>query len=445
MGNRKGNGVKIFDKEHIEYMSNMTNRFYTRKDAYEYFLEKFPKDGITENEFLNKWGTIGNRLKKKWDKESIVEYISKIYNELGYIPKRAYFEQKVENRPTRDDIEREFGSFRGISKELNFISEELYNKKMKTKRLAEESLLEIERMKNELGHLPYVKYYNKNKVRGMTQPRLEKALGLLWSEILVQYFDKPATNFKYDDIVNAVLELKTIQNTILLKDVANLLGISESGIVSILGGTPFCDILTECGVRINKKSNKQKLEEDMLFDFKNLYNELGRIPILDDIANRNMATYATYISKFGSIENVCIELKIEYDPKLCGWGRLSKDKNGEMCRSTGEEFISNYLIDNNIHYEREIPYSNFLKIDRKYRCDWLVYKNNRPHLVEYFGIESKEEYNKKKYDKIQLINNNNKTIDGIFIYREDLNSGKLSELFKNCDLKGENENERKSR
>ena len=99
----------------------------------------------------------------------------------------------------------------------------------------------------------------------------------------------------------------------------------------------------------------KKTEDEMLDDFLQYFKENNKIP---DYRNKSkdMVTCSTYCKYFGSIKNVCEILNIDYDLYInnSGYGTRVYDNNGEICKSIPERDITNYFIDNNIKYEKNI-------------------------------------------------------------------------------------------
>ena len=115
------------------------------------------------------------------------------------------------------------------------------------------------------------------------------------------------------------------------------------------------------------------------------------------------------------------------------YGRVCYSKNGDRCLSTGEKIITDFFIDNNIRYEKEVPYKNFVKTNIRYVADWKI---SDGVMVEYFGfIKSSKtskivvSYLKKTKRKIFFCKKNN--IKLIPIYPNDVNLETLEKMFKN--------------
>ena len=78
---------------------------------------------------------------------------------------------------------------------------------------------------------------------------------------------------------------------------------------------------------------------------------------------------------------------------------------------------SNFFINNNIKYIKEVPYSNLCSDDRLKNkiADWVINDNV---VVEFFGMMDKDFYNSKAQNKIMLCKENN--INLIYLTEKDL-------------------------
>lgn len=176
----------------------------------------------------------------------------------------------------------------------------------------------------------------------------------------------------------------------------------------------------------------------LLSEYQRVFNEIGKIPNQKDMSKFNAPSLSTYRNYFGAIKNVFNALGINamsYYNKH--YGTLCKDKNGYMCSSKTERKITNFLIDNNIKFQKEVPYNSIINTTKSFRFDWVIYYNEEKFYVEYFGMHSlKKEskpiklYCKKVSVKKQLLTKNNIINNSILIYPDDLKQKSLKEIFK---------------
>lgn len=151
--------------------------------------------------------------------------------------------------------------------------------------------------------------------------------------------------------------------------------------------------------------------------------ELSKIDYLPDVS--------IYYEKFGSFTNACLLAGVL--PISNGiYGKICYSKNEDRCLSVGEKVITDFFIENNIPYKKEVPYRDFVQTKLNYVADWKIYNGT---MVEYFGfIKNKSDskviksYLKKTKKKILFCKKNN--IDLISIYPSDVNLEKLNEIFK---------------
>lgn len=188
------------------------------------------------------------------------------------------------------------------------------------------------------------------------------------------------------------------------------------------------DKAMELGLKKERKFHYTKEQlKDFLIDFA---KELGRTPLTTDIHNNGeIPSVSTYTRYFGSYEQACVECGLEM--KQCLFGNyitknIAKD-NKTICLSNSELFITNFLIDNNIRFEKEKTYSDIFNRDYGLkRSDW--YLTDYDVIVEYFGLHDKDFYKEKMEQKIKICKQNNKKL--IAITDRCLTDNKLQNIFK---------------
>ena len=146
-----------------------------------------------------------------------------------------------------------------------------------------------------------------------------------------------------------------------------------------------------------------KSEDEMLQDLRELYVELGRLPVQSDVDKKtNITATSRYISVFGSISNAF---------KLAGLkpnSRVYITNKGNKCLSSLEYKFTKILENYNIPFQKEVYYSSvILNFDRRYRFDYVIELNGNKYYIEIFGITGNEKYEKRKNKKIQLCKDNN--------------------------------------
>lgn len=166
-------------------------------------------------------------------------------------------------------------------------------------------------------------------------------------------------------------------------------------------------------------------DERLLEMLKEYAKELGRTPMILDIQNnKKFPSVDIYYNRFGKYSTACIKAGLLPNGGILGTSCLSK--NDDWCFSISEQYITNYFIDNNIPYEKEVPYSYVIGNNRTNSLimDWYIYGK---YAVEYFGIEKQEDYDAKTKKKIRLCKNYK--IPLIELYPNDLVD--LDKIFNN--------------
>jgi len=310
----------------------------------------------------------------------------------------------------------------------------------------EESLNALRWLYIELGRCPKVSEYEKvcteNKI--LQRRNVEKFLGINYNEICMKYlgvanqFQKSKEEL-IDDLNMMKDSLGRIPMAVDLKDFPT----SNVKQYQRRFGMTFNNIIKSLDWAIAGHEYTQKTDEELLSDYYNLYIKLGRIPIYDDVKREiGMASNPTYMSKFGSWQNIWKLLEIESEAEIMkltlGYGFTSVDLNGELCRSHKEMIITNLLIENNILYIKEKPYKDVLIYDKsRRRLDWYLPELNI--CVEYFGLFNKSQlqkdsrigiYSRKTIQKIKDCHKENMRLISIFPKDFENNSELVNKKFE---------------
>lgn len=166
-------------------------------------------------------------------------------------------------------------------------------------------------------------------------------------------------------------------------------------------------------------------DDELIKLLRDKFLEIGRTPLSRELKSLSLPSSIVFSKRFGNYGNACLLAGI---PINYGFVNYKKEysKDGILCLSSSELKITNFLFDNKIKYEKEVPYRDILMNDSvgKIKCDWLLFDGS---VVEFFGMPKNKRYIKtmekkkiicKKY-KIKLID----------IYEKDLNS--LKKIFSN--------------
>ena len=148
------------------------------------------------------------------------------------------------------------------------------------------------------------------------------------------------------------------------------------------------------------------------------------------------------------IHHWCIECDRKYYFKINYGDKYLKyyDKNnkyidilGNKYYSMPEVIISNWLIENNIKFNKQPKYKDYIENDTtKRRFDWIIFINNKEYLIEYFGIWYKNSKSKivnnyiiKSKKKIKDIYKSDSFDKCILIFPNDIKNSKLDYIFNN--------------
>jgi len=164
---------------------------------------------------------------------------------------------------------------------------------------------------------------------------------------------------------------------------------------------------------------KPERKEMLISKLKEFANKLGRTPFRMEITNKNnMPSISTYNRNFGNFTNALKIAGLEVKHYLYGKKQtIYYSKNKDICCSIGELIITDFLVDNNITYIKDVEYNTLINDDRcrTKRFDWII-NNNVP--VEYFGLAGQKKYDIKTKNKLSICKDND--INLISIYQKDL-------------------------
>ncbi|PZT57504.1 homing endonuclease associated repeat-containing protein [Paenibacillus silvae] len=184
---------------------------------------------------------------------------------------------------------------------------------------------------------------------------------------------------------------------------------------------------TNLGLKKTEITNIQFSKNELIENLLKLSSKLGRTPTCDDLlVDDNAPSPSTYHRYFGSYSNACLEAGLKVNPiNTFGNTGFHEASDGTLCLSAAEVTITEFLIENDIKFQKEVMYSDIIDDERcgKKRCDWLLCDGT---VIEYFGMPERESYKLKMKQKIELCKDNK--IKLIALYRKDLN--KLHKIFK---------------
>lgn len=175
-----------------------------------------------------------------------------------------------------------------------------------------------------------------------------------------------------------------------------------------------------CELNLKKEiTNKKYNPEEFLNNVFELAKSLGRTPFVSEVVKQEWSMSVMSINRyFGGYKNVCELLGLEINNNIFGSKIPTyRSLNSDLCWSKSEVIVTNFFINNNIKYIKEVPYSNLCSDDRLKNkiADWVINDNV---VVEFFGMMDKDFYNSKAQNKIMLCKENN--INLIYLTEKDL-------------------------
>ena len=204
------------------------------------------------------------------------------------------------------------------------------------------------------------------------------------------------------------------------------------------GGWNSC--LKELGISLNQTTYYTDEELEKVFmEFVKSHN---RVPTIQDFNKTGRPSFWCYQNRFGSWAEACIHYGFKPNNRETEFYM----SDGERCDSSYEYDVSTWLKSQNIKYDRDIPYKDFISnYNGKMNCDYrFVLDNGEIWYVELAGfintydfskLTSREEeiyYFKLKY-KIKMFKQND--LNYLIIHPKDLKTKKLEDIFFFIDTK----------
>lgn len=377
---------------------------------------------------------VTNKIDKQWGLGKLIEY-TKL---LGRIPNQTDFKNN-DWKPWYGWYNRNFGSFEDACF-MAGLSEKPLNKEERIN----VSLSELSKLADILNKCPTVFEYEQVEHKGFVRRDLEKHLNMKYNDICKEYI--PEYQVNHDKDIPKEKILKDVEDMLIENGSAMTFEqMKEKGLpysfntFGVKCGMLFNDVVSYLGYTPIGTTTEMRTREEMLEAFNNLYLKLKRVPYTRELDGENIAKSSTYFNHFGTVENICKLLNIDYSKhyRATGAGNISFDKNGGKCRSFMEQIISNYYIDNNLEFEKETSYNEFIDHDKR-RFDWKLHINGKYYYVEYAGMYYPNKMNssmniayvKKLDNKIKDLKDIGRYDECLFILPDDIKTKTLKEIFE---------------
>jgi len=309
--------------------------------------------------------------------------------------------------------------------------------------MLEDSKMELIRMYEEFGRVPFADEFDKNRRCGKSRRNISTSTGLTWRQFCEEVIGDSNKPFEYDvkkitEIVTSEYNKNGIAPT--FKEFKKMYKGASYWQFKDNVGVSYFRFVEQMNMQGNRSTTKIWKDDEMLEVLLLKYNEIGRIPTHDEVnEDKRLPSSEYYNKRFDGRANALNMMGIDFsDMKLTNWGTILYDLNGEMCRSIGEYDISNFLINRDVDYEKEVGYNKILNRESdNRRCDWVIYKNSKAYIVEYFGMyNSKKKQTKriknylyKARKKINDLYKHGLIDECIFIFPWDLKNRNLEDIF----------------
>lgn len=357
-------------------------------------------------------------------KEDITKQIYDFYNQHGKIVIRDL--KSANNLPTVQAVIFIWGSFQNCLKELGiFKDNHCFNRECKTDRqmLDELRSFTTDYLKKHL-FLPVEADVEACKNLSSVSTYIRRFGSLSNAYNLIGYSDDFNHNRFLEDIKEKYIECcKAYGKTLNSREITRL---SKNGdmyatttIINNFGS--LSNFQKECGFTptIIGKSISREEVLDLLVKLK---DELGRVPLQEDVARCEWLPSSNYFCKyFGSYKEALNLIGLKAS-KTC------RSKSGVKCNSQYELKIANALEKHNVSYEKEVQYKTVIPdFPKAYRFDFAIEKDNVKYYIEFFGITGVHSYEEKTKEKIELCRNN--SINLISLFPEDIYSKSYDDVY----------------
>lgn len=372
-----------------------------------------------------------------YTKNDALEKLKAYYAELGRIPNRNDFNANDHWRPKIDYYYSHFGGIKEAALLCGLI-DKIYT----TSELIDISIQEMRDLAKELGRCPTVDEYETNKIKRLSRRILENNLGMKYNDICRKYlhgyeFNCYEYNISVDELKSMIRDVEGEIGRLPMATELCKYGLPGFGVIKRVFGMTYNQLIESWGWKPIGSTTITKTKDEMLVDFNKLYNLLKRTPTVSELNDRKNGTmsHVSYIKHFGSIENVCNLLNVNCTLSTNGVGRVCRDANGTKCMSLPEMVITNFLIANDVKFEKGNSYSEIISGDNR-QFDWKIFSNNGTYYVEYFGLfdcnpqtPMTERYFWRTGKKIKDLYDVGIADRCIFIFPWDYNNKNLSDIF----------------
>ena len=171
--------------------------------------------------------------------------------------------------------------------------------------------------------------------------------------------------------------------------------------------------------------------EQLLEELSKAFEVYGRCPTYDEMLLIGISPTQVYKARFGSMENACHLIGKEYVKYVTSFVKNGDikakvlDSFGNERSSVCEAIISDILLSNNIDFVYDKMYRKIFNIEEFGDCRFDWYINGKNKVIEYFGLDNKEQYKIKMKRKIALCEKYK--INLLALYPKDIHCNNLEE------------------
>lgn len=393
--------------------------------------------GLTPRKFIDSCGITFKYLRKPHTyskKDMLSEYVN-LANKIGRVPSATDInnENKInELMPTYVTLVNRFGSLETV-RQLSNITFTKRKKSNGGKFTTEFLCSELRRFHNEHNRIPIQIDFEKRNSGFPSRKTFTNHFGSFSNALKAAGFDvkervEYTREYLLSEINRYIIEYGRQPTS---KEIDETKGFpSKSYYQSVFGS--WNNALKEIGLKI--LSNRYT-DEDLDAAFFSFIEKHGRPPTTHEFNDTDgeYPSFWCYQNRFGSWNKTIIHYGFE--PSEGTAGKWFMFDNGEICKSSYEHDVSQWLRNNNISYLRNVLYREFVDdYSGKKDCDYVIIRNGEWIWLEIAGLISSRD-KKSNMEKKYIERFNHKVnellphFNSKILYPEDFKTKSLDEIF----------------
>lgn len=374
---------------------------------------------------------VNMNTKKQFTKEFLISELHRFNNEYGRPPRSKDFDKAKTGFPSRKTYSNYFGTFEIALKEAGLLQKRKTYSKEEIKKCIEKFINENNRVPS-LREIESIPDYP-------TRQDFRKFYGS-YNNAIKEFGYKPANVSKYTDE-----ELKSEFERFIQENgrVPSITEFNNSDYPSFWCYQQRFGSWRNAVISYGYSPNNAKTIDSLKKDLVKLCNEVyekenRKIITYEDInESEHCQSAQTYNKRFKKDLGITLReflKELGFSMPISSSGMVHEFEDGEITVSRYEFEVSKYLRKNNIKYERNVKYNEFIKgYDGNKDCDYLINFNNKIWYVEVAGMYSEDDgeisvdYRNRLLQKIKMLDSEN--LNYKILYPKDFKNKTLDKIF----------------